>query len=322
VIDFLGLDPQGYGLDGTSWWQRAWESDCEDGLDDDGDGQTDCADADCSMVAVCMEGDCSDGLDDDADGLIDCDDPDCAVDPHCMECPLSDLGDATGTELVASVPFIETRLTGSCGGEGYESSYAWTAPESRRYSFDTVGGSRDTVLYVLAGDCDGEELACNEDIPGLGGGRSALSLDLVAGESIVVVVDSFAATESGNSVLSIHPSTSSCPDGDLGDETGTWSGSHSSSDQAHQGACPPAVGNLEFTWTAPQAGTYTYSTAGSDFDTVIYVLDACGGTELVCNDDVIGFQSELSFTALQGEQFIIGLGGFNSAQGEYEIRID
>jgi hypothetical protein len=322
VIDFLGLNPDGYGLAGASWWQREWEQDCGDGLDDDGDGYIDCADSDCGIVSLCIEQQCSDGLDDDGDGLFDCDDPDCATDNACMECPLTDLGQATGTELIASVPFLESRLTGSCGGEGPESSYAWTAPQSGRYSFDTVGGGRDTVLYALAGDCQGEELACNEDVPDLGGGRSALSLDLVGGESVVVVVDSFSNSDGGASVLSIHPFTSSCPDGDLGDATGTSSGSHVSFDQAHQSACPPAVGNLEFTWTAPEAGTYTYSTAGSDFDTVIYVLDGCGGVELACNDDATGLQSELSFSALAGEQFVLGLGGFNSAQGTYEITIE
>jgi hypothetical protein len=290
VIDFLGLDSADYGLDGTSWWER--------------------------------ERDCDDGSDDDADGLVDCDDPDCALDAACIECPLYDLDSATGISVVDDVLFEESALTGSCGGAGSESTYAWTAPETGRYSFDTVGGLRDTVLYALSGDCGGEELACSEDIPDLYSGRSGFSIDVEAGEELSIVVDSFATSTSGASVLSIHPYTSSCPDGILGTERGTWSGTHTSFDQAHLEACPPAVGNLELTWTAPEDGTYTYSSEGSDFDTVIYVLDGCGGSEVTCNDDYSGYQSQVSFSAEAGEVFIIGIGGFNASEGSYVITID
>jgi hypothetical protein len=290
VIDFLGLNPDDYGLDGNSWWER--EQECEDGEDNDGDG------------------------------LVDCDDPDCESDAACMECPSEDLEQATGTHLVDNVAFDEDTRTGSCGGEGSESTYAWTAPESGRYSFDTVGAYRDTVLYALDGDCEGEELACSDDITDLGSGRSGFSLDVEAGDELVIVVDSYSSSESNPSVLSIHPYTSSCPDGDLGDETGSWSGTHTTADQAHQESCPPAVGNLEFTWTAPEDGTYTYSTEGTDFDTVIYVLDGCGGSEVTCNDDYDSLLSQVSFSATAGEEFIIGFGGFNQSEGAYVITID
>lgn len=51
---------------------------CDNGQDDDGDGQTDCDDTDCP---VCAEN-CVDGIENDGDGLIDCEDPDC---PACPE---------------------------------------------------------------------------------------------------------------------------------------------------------------------------------------------------------------------------------------------
>ena len=129
------------------------------------------------------------------------------------------------------------------------------------------------------------------------------------------MVDSYSSSESNPSVLSIHPYTTTCPDGDLGDETGTWTGSHTTADRAHLESCPPAVGNLEFTWIAPADGTYTYSTDGTDFATVIYVLDSCGGSEVTCNDDYGSLLSLVSFSATEGEEFIIGLGGFDGTQG-------
>jgi hypothetical protein len=48
---------------------------CDDGYDNDGDGQVDCADLDC--MGLCPE-DCTDGRDNDGDLLTDCMDPECA----------------------------------------------------------------------------------------------------------------------------------------------------------------------------------------------------------------------------------------------------
>jgi hypothetical protein len=66
----------------------AGELSCSDGIDNDGDGLTDCADPDCAdqfcgigcqcHAGVAMELMCNDGVDNDRDGKTDCDDPDCA----------------------------------------------------------------------------------------------------------------------------------------------------------------------------------------------------------------------------------------------------
>ncbi len=62
------------------------ETNCGNGVDDDGDGKTDCADLDCvgNTVDCANEiGFCKDTLDNDSDNLTDCADPDCAPDPSC-----------------------------------------------------------------------------------------------------------------------------------------------------------------------------------------------------------------------------------------------
>jgi len=83
------------------------ESECANALDDDGDGQTDCADPDCAAelcvmgrVAICQDAQCSggelgdlecaDAFDNDRDGLADCDDPDCAATSACADGPMPD----------------------------------------------------------------------------------------------------------------------------------------------------------------------------------------------------------------------------------------
>jgi hypothetical protein len=56
---------------------------CDDGLDNDGDGSIDCDDADCSGDVLSEVCHCSDGLDNDKDLDVDCNDDDCTTDPNC-----------------------------------------------------------------------------------------------------------------------------------------------------------------------------------------------------------------------------------------------
>ena len=62
---------------------------CAGGLDEDCDGDVDCADADCAADPLCMmmcaatETLCADMMDDDCDGDLDCADADCVASPLC-----------------------------------------------------------------------------------------------------------------------------------------------------------------------------------------------------------------------------------------------
>ncbi len=63
------------------------ETACADAVDNDADGKTDCADADCAADLACtptLETACGNQVDDDKDGKIDCADPDCAKDAACV----------------------------------------------------------------------------------------------------------------------------------------------------------------------------------------------------------------------------------------------
>ncbi|MCK6524808.1 hypothetical protein L6R49_25675 [Myxococcota bacterium] len=72
--DKEGTDPDAYP-----------EANCNDAIDNDEDGVTDCDDDDCAEAPACdgsapdPETLCDDGTDDDGDGAIDCDDSDCAT---------------------------------------------------------------------------------------------------------------------------------------------------------------------------------------------------------------------------------------------------
>jgi len=69
---------------------------CNNGTDDDGDGDSDCSDSDCTADPTCTGGaeDCDNGTDDDGDTDVDCDDSDCAADPACTS-PAEDCDNGT-----------------------------------------------------------------------------------------------------------------------------------------------------------------------------------------------------------------------------------
>ena len=65
------------------------ETDCGNGMDDDGDGLADCDDADCADDPLCSGAEnCTNGVDDDGDGAVDCvmgnEDSDCPCGPESL----------------------------------------------------------------------------------------------------------------------------------------------------------------------------------------------------------------------------------------------
>jgi len=125
---------------------------------------------------------------------------DCPEETIMGALPITVMGDTTGKA---------NKISGSCFGEGGDITYAWTAPEDGEYriEIDTcdyqdcdammgMGYLYDSVLYVLDGtSCGGDELACNDDVA-LGMQRdSRLTVDLTAGQDVIIVVDGWSNTE-------------------------------------------------------------------------------------------------------------------------------
>jgi hypothetical protein len=150
---------------------------------------------------------CDDDLDADLDGLYDCADPDCAGFDGCtVACELEDLGSALGEVATGDTTEAQRNFVGTCSSVGDphlsggrnapDVAYLWTAPGTGEYTFDTESSDQfgedalDSVLYVRAGDCDGVELACNDDIDGEAENyQSSVTVELEAGEAIVIIVD-------------------------------------------------------------------------------------------------------------------------------------
>ena len=76
--------------------------------------------------------------------------------------------------------------------------------------------------------------------------------------------------------------------------------------------------SLWWSWTAPATGTVTFDTQGSDFDTLlaVYTGSSVGALTVVASDDdTIGRQSQVSFTAQQGVVYHIAVDGYSGATG-------
>jgi len=90
--------------------------DCDNTIDDDGNGFTDCADFSCAADPACFESNCTDVVDNDGDGFTDCADSDCDPDPACAsdcgnniregaeECDGSDFDGAQCSNVVPATP--------------------------------------------------------------------------------------------------------------------------------------------------------------------------------------------------------------------------
>lgn len=252
---------------------------------------------------------CTDGRDNDEDGNSDCADADCAGILPCADCAATDLGDAFGRALLADTRPEQNRSKGSCGGvQGPEFVTTWTAPATGRFLATSANWDRNVVLYATDGDCKARELACDAN-----GRNSVLDLQLDAGQEITVFIDGPGGGE--NTGLAILPVTQTCPDVVLDDEEApvelpaTWD--FQRTDTLHAGGCTPMFDGRWHQYTAPEAGDYRITTAGSDFDTVLYVHTGCDGGELGCNDDAgEGQQSEVLITLEQGQQIAVGVGSF------------
>ncbi|WP_437726916.1 MXAN_6577-like cysteine-rich protein [Sorangium sp. So ce861] len=241
-------------------------------------------------------------------------------------CPLFDLGDSVPQTVTGNNEGYADILTPGCaGGPGGEATYAFTAPAEGYYDISTAGSTVETVLSVRDGGCGGDELACESD-----GRSSSAIVRLDARQAVLISVE--ASGEGGDYMLNVSPFgvPGTCaapvalePSVPLSTE-GTTAEGRDVAEASCGGSDAPDVA---YSFTAPEAGTYTIDTFGSEFDTVLAVFDgSCGGEELACSDDVEideWFEpvSELEVPLEAGQTVVIVVDGYMES-GHYELNIE
>jgi hypothetical protein len=111
-----------------------------------------------------------------------------------------------------------------------EATYSFTAPADGAYEINTFGSAYDTLLHVHDATCQGASLACNDDTAGL---QSKVTVNLTAGQTIVIAVDGFGSSQ-GAFTLNVCQGACAPSCGD-----GTCNGSETcSSCQDDCGYCP------------------------------------------------------------------------------------
>lgn len=75
-------------------------------------------------------------------------------------------------------------------------------------------------------------------------------------------------------------------------------------------------------FTPTTTGIFSISLCDSAFDTTLAVYDECGGTELACNDDFCGLQSEVTVNLTVGNTYVIRVAGYNGETGSYTLLVE
>ena len=308
------------------------------------------------LTLTMTEGTCDDSIDNDQDGDTDCADIDCSgVGPCALQCPV--VADLTGDLPTAIVTGSTSGATDYSGATSCNSSntagdriYAITPPHdvSVEASMNNGGTNFDEVIHVRT-NCDelSTEIAC-DDTPG------TVNFNATGGTTYYIFADGWSGSE-GSYELSIFLNETDCNDGidnDLdgntdcddvscggvgscpvvcpivADATGNINGPNifGTTNGANSFAIPGCnttntAGDHVYTVTPTSSGMMTVSldNPGTSYDEILHVRTACDdpGTEVDC-DDIPG---EFSFPAAAGQTYYIFVDGWSSSTGSYELSI-
>ncbi|HCO93681.1 MAG TPA: hypothetical protein DIU00_06990 [Phycisphaerales bacterium] len=207
--------------------------------------------------------------------------------------------------------------------------YCYTASCTGEVIISLAGSSYDTMLAVYDGcDCESawdDMIECNDDFGATR--QSQVAFDAVAGNQYLIEVGGY-DLETGQGLLTIScegvtPPPWSKDDCDKAKAVGDVTELAFDTDDATfdgPGFCMTSP-NIWYCYTATCTGDVTVSLAGSSFDTMLAVYDGCecypASDDLIgCNDDAgAGYQSEITFAANAGNQYLIEVGGYGSETG-------
>ncbi|HCO93279.1 MAG TPA: hypothetical protein DIU00_04890 [Phycisphaerales bacterium] len=242
------------------------------------------------------------------------------------------IGDAT------NLPFTTTGAR--FGGRGLcmvspNIWFCYTAPCTGDVIVSLAGSSYDTMLAVYKGcECfptQEDIIVCNDDFDGTY--QSQVTFAAIAGEQYLIEVGGY-GVEVGSGVITVLCEGDEEPPmakddcvkaksiGDVVDLP--FETTNASFDGP--GLCMTSP-NIWFCYTASCAGDVKVSLLGSTYDTMLAVYEGCEcyptlDDLIECNDDVANtYQSEITFAAIAGNQYLIEIGGYANETGQGILNI-
>jgi hypothetical protein len=215
-----------------------------------------------------------------------------------------------------------------CGAMGTTVWWRFSVATSGQITADTFTSDYDTVLASYSGTSLGglTNLACNDDTSSL---QSQISFNVVPGVQYDLQLGGFGG-QTGNAVL--HVSFSTCggpanncfanavtvsptPHNPVTDMRSTSGATMESGEPAPCGAIGSTVW---YRFTPTQNGGLIVDTLNSDFDTVVATYTGSSLstlTNIACNDDFSGVQSQVAHRVTGGTTYYIQIGGFGGQTG-------
>jgi len=232
---------------------------------------------------------------------------------------------------VVDYPFSTTTATASGYGTCMYSPdiwYLYTASISGDIVVSLLGSLYDTKLAVYDGNsCDplSPEIECNDDFGGL---QSQITYTAVQGNEYLIQVGGY-STYTGDGVISIGPAPAppendSCETAEAIGLVENYPFSTTQATASGYGTCMYSP-DIWYVYTAEYTGPTVVSLLGSEYDTKLAVYDgnSCDplSPEIECNDDFGGLQSQITYYAVEGNEYLIQVGGYSSNVGDGVISI-
>jgi subtilisin family serine protease len=207
--------------------------------------------------------------------------------------------------------------------------YSYTPASSGTLTINTIGSSFDTVLGVFTGSSVSSLTNITRDDDSGGGSSSLVSLSVSSGTTYFVQVGSYFAGQVGAITLNWSLGSASCTGSPVNDNLscatvliGTSGSASSSNTSATLESSEPGTDDIcRSVWyrvTSAGSGTATFSTSGSNFDTVMTLYRSSssngsyGSLDFVAeSDDYFGDRtSYLSQSISSGFTYFIRIAGF------------
>ncbi len=207
--------------------------------------------------------------------------------------------------------------------------YRYIAPATTTITATTCssGTSFDTVLSVHTGVCPGTsatQITCNDDSTcSFSGLHSLVTFSAVAGQEYLIRVSGYGSSV-GTFDLSIGPGGGGTPPSNdtcaaaIAVGNGSFNGTTNNAAADGSSTCVgSSTPDVYYRYTAPATGTVVASTCtAASYDTVLSVHSDCPATtanQIGCNDNFCSNRSQVSFSAVAGQQYIIRVAGASSA---------